>query len=468
MSKFSLNTLGKALSEKSSLSQTEAELFIRKMFDVCHQGLDTDKQVKMKWLGTFKVQAVKDRESIDVNTGERIIIEGRDKLAFTPDNILKEIINKPFAQFETVVLDDDVEFDDIDEKFEEKEVKFEEHEEETTPIQQVSEESPAAAETQIEETIKIEEPAVEIEEPAVQIEAPGNIEDEPEETKTSTSEVIDFLDETETAAPSSEVVVIGESTIEAKAPELEPEQKLEEKPEEKEPEVKEPEESLAKEPIMEEEEEVEEEEDRHHVVLPRSWVIAASIVLLALIGGIGWFAFSYGKMAAQRDHLALQLNEYHKEKAPVATKAPAAVSQEQRLRQKAKEDSIRMAQASEAVKAAEAKAKEEEKTQEEAQAKQEPKAPAAPAKKEPEPSKAEKPVSSSSYDSDPRVRTGAYRIVGVAQTITVSGGMTLEKISNRYLGPGMECYVEALNGTREVKDGQKIKIPKLELKKKKK
>ena len=111
MSKFSLNTLGKLLADKSGLSQVEAELFIRKMFDVCNQGLDADKQVKIKWLGTFKVQATKDRESINVNTGERFTIEGRDKLTFTPDNILKEIVNKPFAQFETVVVNDGVDFD---------------------------------------------------------------------------------------------------------------------------------------------------------------------------------------------------------------------------------------------------------------------------------------------------------------------------------------------------------------------
>lgn len=96
-------------------------MFIRKMFDVVNEGLQADKQVKMKWLGTFKVTSVKDRESVDVNTGERIVIEGRDKISFTPDTILKEIINKPFAQFETVVVNDGVEFDEIDRKFEAEE-----------------------------------------------------------------------------------------------------------------------------------------------------------------------------------------------------------------------------------------------------------------------------------------------------------------------------------------------------------
>ena len=118
MSKISLNDLAQRLAEKSGISLQDAELFIRKMFDVANEGLQSDKLVKMKWLGTFKVMAVKDRESVDVNTGERIIIEGRDKISFTPDNILKEIVNKPFAQFETVVVNDGVDFDEIDRKFE--------------------------------------------------------------------------------------------------------------------------------------------------------------------------------------------------------------------------------------------------------------------------------------------------------------------------------------------------------------
>ena len=122
MSKNSLTVLAQKLAEKTGISQQDAELFIRKMFDVANEGLQADKQVKMKWLGTFKVTSVKDRESVDVNTGERIVIEGRDKISFTPDTILKEIINKPFAQFETVVVNDGVEFDEIDRKFEAEEL----------------------------------------------------------------------------------------------------------------------------------------------------------------------------------------------------------------------------------------------------------------------------------------------------------------------------------------------------------
>ena len=461
MSKFSLNTLGKLLADKSGLSQVEAELFIRKMFDVCNQGLEADKQVKIKWLGTFKVQATKDRESINVNTGERFTIEGRDKLTFTPDNILKEIVNKPFAQFETVVVNDGVDFDEIDEKFGE------------------------------------------------------------EQAEDAPSEVIDFLDEEETATPNPDVVVIEPEKEKEKEKEDEDElskqialeqakleklkqakleqeriqkEKLEKEKQEQErlEQEKLEQERLEQEKLEQErlelakqqqalkatvepavpatdetEEEDEESSNSHHIVIPRYLVVAVCLIVVALIGGMGWFAFNYGQMTAQRDHLAMQLSQYHQapaKKAP-ANAVAAPLSQEQKLRQKAIEDSIRMAKTAEAVKLAEqsdeASDKAENAKQDEAKAK------AKAAAKEEE-KVASKTESSAHYDKDVRVRTGAYRIVGVAQTVTVGAGQTLEQISNRYLGSGMECYVEALNGTSTVKAGQKIKIPKLELKKKKK
>ena len=216
----------------------------------------------------------------------------------------------------------------------------------------------------------------------------------------------------------------------------------------------------------EEEEEEEESSNSHHIVIPRYLVVAVCLIVVALIGGMGWFAFNYDQMTAQRDHLAMQLNQYHQAPAKKVPAKPAAapLSQEQKLRQKVMEDSIRMAKTAEAVKLAEnsdeESANEEKAKQAEAKAKAE-------AKDKAE-EKAASKIASSQYDKDARVRTGAYRIIGVAQTVTVGAGQTLEQISTRYLGSGMECYVEALNGTSTVKAGQKIKIPKLELKKKKK
>lgn len=543
MSKISLNDLAQRLAEKSGISLQDAELFIRKMFDVANEGLQSDKLVKMKWLGTFKVMAVKDRESVDVNTGERIIIEGRDKISFTPDNILKEIVNKPFAQFETVVVNDGVDFDEIDRKFE--------NAEEDGPVSDSTLESvPDSENSSVESFVEQDSPA--------------------------TSGVIDFLDEENDAPVSDEMIVIGEKRL-SQENVAEPEEK---KPEGSEPAATEPavfkpavsepeesesatseletkesevpaqnevesvvsdeeneptlteetpiaekvpsgeENSITEIPIVEEasiEEEASSDEetpssdevtDKRHVVLPRYLVIAASVVFLAMIGGFGWFAFNYGKMAAQRDHLALQLDNYQQIAAEKKAPIKSASTQEEILRKKAIEDSVRMAQASEAVKKvenaeqnmnatvdkqsidvkspeakknleakkladaknlADAKRQVEAKKLADAKKQQETKKLAEAKKKEEARKQAEKHAAqaSSKYDQDVRVRTGAYRIIGVSEVVTAREGQTIKSLSQKYLGPGMECYVEALNGTSLLKPGQKVKIPKLELKKKK-
>lgn len=554
MSKISLSDLAQRLAEKSGISLQDAELFIRKMFDVANEGLQSDKLVKMKWLGTFKVMAVKDRESVDVNTGERIIIEGRDKISFTPDNILKEIVNKPFAQFETVVVNDGVDFDEIDRKFENAE-------EDGSVFDSTLECVPNSDNSSLESFVEQDSPV--------------------------TSGVIDFLDEENDAPVSDEMIVIGEKRL-SQENVAEPEEK---KPEGSEhaatepavfkPAVSEPEESESatseletkesevpaqnevesvvsdeenestlteKTPIAEKvpsdeensiteipiaekipsdgensiteipiEEEAssdeetpssDEETDKRHVVLPRYLVIAASVVFLAMIGGFGWFAFNYGKMAAQRDHLALQLDNYQQIATEKKTPTKSASTQEEILRKKAIEDSVRMAQASEAVKKvenaeqnmnatvdkqsidvksaeakknleamkladaknlADAKRQVEAKKLADAKKQQETKKLAEAKKKEEARKQAEKHAAqaSSKYDQDARVRTGAYRIIGVSAVVTAREGQTIKSISQKYLGPGMECYVEALNGTSLLKPGQKVKIPKLELKKKK-
>lgn len=535
MSKISLNDLAQRLAEKSGISLQDAELFIRKMFDVANEGLQSDKLVKMKWLGTFKVMAVKDRESVDVNTGERIIIEGRDKISFTPDNILKEIVNKPFAQFETVVVNDGVDFDEIDRKFENTE-------EDGSVFDSTLESVPNSENSSLESFVEQDSPV--------------------------TSGVIDFLDEENDAPVSDEMIVIGEKRL-SQENVAEPEEKKLEgsepaatEPAVFKPAVSEPEESesatseletkesevpaqnevesvvsdeenestlteetpiaekvpsgednsITETPIVEkvpsdkenftetpiEEEASSDEEtpssdevtDKRHVVLPRSLVVAASVVFLAMIGGFGWFAFNYGKMAAQRDHLALQLDNYQQIVTEKKAPTKSASTQEEILRKKAIEDSVRMAQASEAVKKAEnaeqnmdaaadnqsidAKSPEAKKNLEakklaDAKKQQETKKLAEAKKKEEARKLAEKHAAqaSSKYDQDARVRTGAYRIIGVSEVVTAREGQTVKSLSQKYLGPGMECYVEALNGTSQLKPGQKVKIPKLELKKKK-
>lgn len=474
MSKFSLNTLGKLLADKSGLSQVEAELFIRKMFDVCNQGLEADKQVKIKWLGTFKVQATKDRESINVNTGERFTIEGRDKLTFTPDNILKEIVNKPFAQFETVVVNDGVDFDEIDEKFGEEQtedapaqaIDFLDEEKTATPNPEVvvigsEKEKEKEAEDELAKQIAIEQAKLEklkqaqLEQERIQKE---KLEKEKQEQERLEQE---RLEQERLEQKRLEQERLEQERLEQERLELAQQQQALKA-------VVEP--AVPASDESEKEEEEEESSNSHHIVIPRYLVVAVCLIVVALIGGMGWFAFNYGQMTAQRDHLAMQLNQYHQAPAKNVPAKPAAapLSQEQKLRQKAMEDSIRMAKTAEAVKLAENSDEESASAEKAKQTEAKAKAEAKEKAKDKDEEKATSKIASSQYDKDARVRTGAYRIIGVAQTVTVGAGQTLEQISTRYLGSGMECYVEALNGTNTVKAGQKIKIPKLELKKKKK
>ena len=474
MSKFSLNTLGKLLADKSGLSQVEAELFIRKMFDVCNQGLDADKQVKIKWLGTFKVQATKDRESINVNTGERFTIEGRDKLTFTPDNILKEIVNKPFAQFETVVVNDGVDFDEIDEKFGEEQtedapaqvIDFLDEEKTATPNPEVvvigsEKEKEKEAEDELAKQIAIEQAKLErlkqaqLEQERIQKE---KLEKEKQEQERLEQEK---LEQERLEQERLEQERLEQERLEQEKLELAQQQQALKA-------VVEP--AVPASDESEEEEEEEESSYSHYIVIPRNLVVAVCLIVVALIGGMGWFTFNYGQMTAQRDHLAMQLNQYHQAPAKKVSAKPAAapLSQEQKLRQKAMEDSIRMAKTAEAVKLAENSDEESASAEKAKQTEAKAKAEAKEKAKDKAEEKATSKIASSQYDKDARVRTGAYRIIGVAQTVTVGAGQTLEQISTRYLGSGMECYVEALNGTSTVKAGQKIKIPKLELKKKKK
>lgn len=473
MSKFCLNTLGKLLADKSGLSQVEAELFIRKMFDVCNQGLDADKQVKIKWLGTFKVQATKDRESINVNTGERFTIEGRDKLTFTPDNILKEIVNKPFAQFETVVVNDGVDFDEIDEKFGEEQtedapaqvIDFLDEEKTATPNPEVvvngsEKEKEKEAEDELAKQIAIEQAKLEklkqaqLEQERIQKEKQEQERLEQERLEQERLEQ-ERLEQKRLEQKRLEQERLEQERLEQEKLELAQQQQAQKA-------VVEP--AVPASDESEEEEEEEESSNSHHIVIPRYLVVAVCLIVVALIGGMGWFAFNYGQMTAQRDHLAMQLNQYHQAPAKKVPAKPAAapLSQEQKLRQKAMEDSIRMAKTAEAVKLAENSDEESASAEKAKQTEAKEKA------KDKAEEKATSKIASSQYDKDARVRTGAYRIVGVAQTVTVGAGQTLEQISTRYLGSGMECYVEALNGTSTIKAGQKIKIPKLELKKKKK
>lgn len=472
MSKSNISRLAKSISSKHGLTQAEAERFISKMFEVANEGLHEDKLLKIKWLGTFKVAPVKDRESVDVNTGERIVIEGRDKISFTPDNILKEIVNKPFAQFETVVVNDGVDFSDIDEKFSLQAV----------PAEPIAAEMPSTIGEQKTAEASIGQPE------SKNFDESKNT----DEQKVADQPTAEVYPSTEAQPMSAEQPMAGEQQMQPLVGNTTGEQ-----------------ESLVNEDILSKESslvknasdneagtsneavasnnaamsdgavpseepaaEVGEEVHSHHLMIPKYLVAIVCLVFVILLGGMGWFAFNFDKMQAQRDQLAMQLQTI-KKPTQVATKDSTQTSAEDSaalaLKKKAQEDSIRMAETSKAVEMA-------EKTE---QGRVEGQALTNTSSSQIGTSSKEKGSSqakgtapsdprSSAYDADPRVRTGAYRIVGVAQTVTVKDGQSLASLSRLYLGPGMECYVEAVNGKNEVKVGQKIKIPKLELKRKKK
>ena len=488
MNRSSMSILAKILAEKNSMTISEAETFIKQMFDVANGVMQADKQLKIRWLGTFKVTSVKDRESVDVNTGERIVIGGRDKITFTPDNILKEIVNKPFAQFETVVVNDGVDFSEIDRKF-----SFESKEDVSIPSdeQQPSDEFENSPIEKLESipavTVQSAEPVVQENETPTE-EVPVHVEDlnvlPEEEACTEEHESDQPVEEKQREEPISEVQEvehsvkeeepeqavetssvqeeISESTLEVTTPVFQPKQTM--------PAA----ESYFEDKDADNDDEVDEvdyvlvSDKKHYFMLPRYVISVAVVLIIVLIGGVGWFAFNYGKMQAQRNHLAMQLEEMQKTR---LKKDSLARLQKDDLRMKALQDSARLVQAAEVVNSVDEHQTEAQVDSiKKAEAKKaEVKAKAQEVAKEKEAAKMkEKALTESKYDVDPRVRTGAYRITGIDQTVVAKSGQTLSSISKLYLGPGMECYLEAVNGGAiDVKAGQKIKIPKLVLKKKK-
>jgi nucleoid DNA-binding protein len=449
---LTIKDLAEILVQKHQLDSRSAEAFINAVIETIHEGLKNDRVVKVKGFGTFKLTAVRERESINVNTGERVVISGHDKVSFTPDAVLRDLVNKPFAQFDTVVLADGVAFEDMPEvETEDADIAAEEAAE--IPVQ---EEAKAVAE-QVEQVEQVEhepEPTPEPEPVVVPVAEP-----EPEVEEGPVAE-----DEPETdpePEPAVEEPVIEEPVAEDPQPEepVEPEAPATPEVEEEEPEMPEspvvpetpetPEvpETPTKEPEPEQEEEQEdyisqfyedEESDSKRMFL--IYAIIVNVVVAALFFVFGYYARSSNLLGIEKEPV-------------VEAPAAPAVEQPDTTKQKAVEP------------AAPAETTEEpavEKTEEK---------PVEESKPVAEPKKEEKPEAkveqTSKYDNDPRVRTGAYRIVGVANTVTVKSGQTIKSISKAYLGPGMECYVEAFNGgITELKEGQTIKIPKLQHKKK--
>lgn len=510
MNRSSMSILARILAEKNNMTISEAETFIKQMFEVANSVMQADKQLKIRWLGTFKVMSVKDRESVDVNTGERIVIGGRDKITFTPDNILKEIVNKPFAQFETVVVNDGVDFSEIDRKFafeakeevsasseeqqtaEESETSSVDKSETIPAVAEMSDESELKEDAVSEVTVQVEDLSVvseEAEVPVSEIKEKEQLvadaqESEQPVSKVREPELPDAVNQSEQSvadAQEPEQPVVKEVLVQSVTASSIQEETVVSRPETMAP-VSQTKQAVPvgnPENTVEEDDEESSSDRKHYFMLPRYVISVAVILIFLLIGGIGWFAFNYGKMQAQRNHLALQLEEMQKAR---MAKDSLAQTQKDDLRTKALQDSARLAQSAEVLNGVDeqnaaaqsdslrkvAAAKETSFKQQAEVAKQKAAEAVAKQKTLKEAKQKVEVQAASKYDADPRVRTGAYRILGVDHTIVAKSGQTLSSISKLYLGPGMECYLEAVNGGAiDVKAGQKIHIPKLALKKKK-
>ena len=484
-----LSELVTAMANKHQLSRRETEQFVLSMVDVMNEALRDTKQLRIKGLGTFKVSMVNARESVDVNTGERIMIDGRERLSFTPETSMRDLVNKPFAQFETVVVNDGVDFDEIDRKYQ-QEAEPEGAEGETASASQQSSEDV--------QTPTLLEPS----------ETQEHIINEPEIQREGNTQTDIINDQTHIINNQTSRIMKAEERFQS-------EEKLDKYGY----------------PISSEENEELLEIISHKKNIIR-WLVAV-IVCLVLLGLGG--AYHFHKEIKERDnrieHLVAQIQEDQanrtihstgrsrhatpsadrhvkqsssererveaemaeherrvKEQQAVlaseAQKREEAVkkAQEERRAEEARQADM-MKKAAEKRKAEEAEQKrqqdakraelakkaEQAKREEIARkAEQEKQAKQAAAKQQAQPAK--KPTTTGNqnmaqYNQDPRVRTGAYIITGVSEIVTVREGQTLAGISKAYLGPGMECYVEAINGgIKEVKAGQKIKIPAVKVK----
>jgi len=366
------------LANKHGMRQKDAEKFISQMFDLLSEVLDEEKQVKVKGLGTFKVTSVKDRASVNVNTGERIIIEGRDKISFTPDASMKNLVNKPFAQFETVVLKDGVDFGEIDKKYNIDETtdetvdNTETNEIESTPEPVVTE--PTASEPVVSESVTpepmVSEPVVsEPEAPAPVVPEPVEVKEESDEIETLNDGVIE-----ETAEESKD-----EGAVSAAAMSI-PVQTLNE-------------EELEDEEEMKRSEELAQKLNRTNNIVK---ALCAAIAILLLLGIYG--IYSMNSKLNEKDQ---QIQQF--------------VQAKQQEEEKAKAEELKLAKELEAY---------------------------------------------NNYDE--RVKNGDYKIVGIEKEVTAVQGQTLKSISRMELGPGMDCYVQAVNpDIKMVLIGQQVKIPKL-------
>ena len=418
MGKYSITQLATILVKKNGISNDEALKFVTAIFDIVKEGLETDKLVKIKGFGTFKIIDVDPRESVNVNTGERVLINGHQKITFTPDSVMKEMVNRPFAQFETVVLNDGVDFSDIDKlsNINENIDKQEETQEELQEIIQEEEEKKEEGEK--------EERKEEVHDITPQ-ESSNNDDVVRNQTTISPTKELAETSTKETAEETSEKLI--EETSD----------KL----------IEEPTEKLIEEPAEDPIEDFDKEENSHNfttILLS----IASCLLLMAASAYIGYL---YGIEEGRHQEKTSQISKYStyldKQNEELRTKRLAEEAKATKEAEKTKNDTTKQtAKDNKTDTTTNNQPKENNKTKED-----------------------NNDDNFSKYNTmDKRVRTGAYVIVGIDKYIIVREGQTVGKIANALLGPGMSCYIEVLNGVTEnepLKEGTKIKIPKLRHKK---
>lgn len=432
-----MTDFSKELVERYGLPEDEALEFVGSMFDIVREQLDTqDKQVKIKGLGTFKVTSVGSRASVDVNTGERIVIEGRNKISFTPETLLRDRVNRPFVQFETVVLNDGVDFSEIDREYKESNDADgdSEGDAEITDGNDVTVGQDAETEDE-QKPQDVEELEQNVEEPEQNVE---NSEQNVEEFDQNVGQHIE---------PETNIVSADEQEVEPIINEESEHESGQTADEASAPGPKEDSEHSVESDVVPTEESDEPMEPavsggcKQRNPRLMYWLTAASFLLLVCIG-IGMYVL-YQKIEARNTAIE-QLQNRLAERVDRHTAVSAA--KKAASRKSVAVPAVSVGQDSLVAKTPQQK---EEKNlsihDDEKDIKDV--APAA------------------DYSSDVRVRTGAYVIVGTDRVVTVKQGQTLESISRASLGPGMECYIEAYNGCKEVKAGDKLKIPKLKLKK---
>ena len=427
MGKYTIQQLAEILVKKNGLNEKEAQDFVVAIFEIVKEGLEQDKLVKIKGFGTFKIIDIDPRASINVNTGERVLIEGHQKITFTPDAVMKEMVNRPFSQFETVILNDGVDLSEIDRTYNFEPdnntgVEESETEQDTQETQDNTQDTQdTQAEVSTEKTTIVEEPEPTIVETT----------EEPEPT------IVETTEEPETT--------IVETTEEPEPPTI----TSEEVPAR---------EAVADSPCDQEEDDDDDDDTASPDVFDDDsetsgsywkWVVAA-VVCLILMAAAAYGGYMFG----------LEEGKHQEKKSQIADYAAQLDKQTAELRKQ------RLANQEQALADTSATAK---KVADTSPTKKEVSA-TSPATQ----SATSTPSAEEDYSryntSDVRIRTGAYIIVGIDKTVTAQEGQTIGKIAQSQLGPGMSCYVEAVNGMKEntvLKKGTRIKIPKLRHKKKK-